>query len=316
MAPSTPPIVAPSILAVAVLVDLLVGEPPRKLHPTAWMGGLIDLLEPRLKLGGPSAERVGGAFLAILLISTFAVPSYLLLSLGKALHLVVYLVMASLLLKSTFAIKSMKDHVAPIIDAVREGSLEDARKKTSLIVSRDTSGLDREEIVSATVESISEGTTDGIVSPIFFFIFGIPVAVAFRVVSTLDSMVGYQDPDHKHFGWFSAKLDTLLNFVPARMTALLIVASAWLLREDWKGAARCVTEDGNKTRSTNAGYPMSAMAGALDVRLEKPGSYVLGGENGPPCIDHVRRALRIMVVSALLFASLIVFLLLSLSLVA
>lgn len=296
------PLLALTILLTALLIDFIIGEPPEKLHPTVWVGKLVESLGPKLKSSDQKSNKIRGTVLVLLSIGFFVIPVYLLATAAMAVHWLVYLITMSFLLKSTFAIRSMEEHVSPIINSLNRGDFDDVRKRTSLIVSRDTSKLNREGIISATVESTSEGIVDGVISPIFFFcLFGITGAVAFRVVNTLDSMIGYRSPELKSFGWFSANLDTIFNYIPARVAAFLIVLSAWIWRENWRGAASCVIKDSNKTRSKNAGWPMAAMAGALGVRLEKPGAYVLGDGNADPTTDHAQRALRLMKTASILF---------------
>jgi len=166
--------------------------------------------------------------------------------------------------------------------------------------------LTRQHIISAAVETIAEGTTDGITSPFFYFaLFGVPGAVAFRVVNTLDSMVGYKDQDHINIGWFSAKMDTIANYIPARLTAILMMLAALLLRENWRKSWRILQRDRKNTESPNAGWTISIMAGALNIQLEKPGFYKIG-DNNDLSPTHIRKALRIMVLTAILFGVLII----------
>ncbi|MGF3522573.1 MAG: adenosylcobinamide-phosphate synthase CbiB, partial [Candidatus Bathyarchaeia archaeon] len=147
----------------------------------------------------------------------------------------------------------------------------------------------------------AESTTDGVTSPLFFFaLFGVPGAIAFRVVNTLDSMVGYKDAVHVNIGWFSAKLDTMANFVPARVTALLMVISAALLGANWRKAWHILHRDKNKTASPNAGWTISAMAGALEVQLEKEGHYAVG-DKGQISPNHIMDAWQNMVSTSILF---------------
>ena len=174
------------------------------------------------------------------------------------------------------------------------------------VVRRDPTNLSEQQIVSASIESIAESTTDGITAPFFFFaLFGVLGAFVFRVVNTLDSVVGYKDDEYRNIGWFSASLDTLANYVPARLTAILMVVAAALLGENWRESWRILQRDKTKTNSVNAGWTMSAMAGALGVQLEKSGHYVLG-DKGDISPEHIRRALRIMELTAVLFGTVMV----------
>jgi|GEM_PF-577211 len=199
-----------------------------------------------------------------------------------------------------------KENNLPIADALKRKDLEGARQWLHFIVRRDPNKLDDQHVLSAAVESIAESTTDGVTSPFFFFaLFGVPGAFAFRVVNTLDSMVGYKDAVHVNIGWFSAKLDTMANFIPARVTAVLMVVSAAVLGANWRNVWRILQRDKGKTASPNAGWTISAMAGALEVQLEKEGYYILGDE-GQLSPSHVKEALEIMVLTAILFGLVVV----------
>ncbi|MDD3793099.1 MAG: adenosylcobinamide-phosphate synthase CbiB, partial [Candidatus Bathyarchaeota archaeon] len=175
------------------------------------------------------------------------------------------------------------------------------------IVRRDPKSLNKKQITSAAVESIAESTTDGITAPFFFFaLFGVPGAFAYRVINTLDSMVGYKNVEYQNIGWFSAKMDTLTNYVPARLTAYLMVVSAILLGENWRESWRILQRDKHKTASPNAGYTLSAMAGALNIQLEKQGYYTLGDDHGGISYDCIKRALQVMTSTAALFGLFVV----------
>lgn len=296
------------MLFLAVFVDLLFGEPPKTLHPTVWMGKVISFLKERIRSGNAVVEKVNGALMALFIIIFFSLPIYFILFIIRAyLGRVAYIVISALMLKPAFAIKSMKQYVMPIAEYIEVGDVERARSLLPFIVRRDPRKLNSQHIISAAVESIAEGTVDGVTSPFFYFaLFGVPGAFAFRAINTLDSMVGYKDQKHINIGWFSAKLDSLANYVPARLTAFLMVLAAWLLHENWKSAWRILRRDRSKTESINAGWPMSAMAGALAVQLEKPGFYVLGEEKNSLSPKHVHRALHVMELTAFLFWLLVV----------
>jgi adenosylcobinamide-phosphate synthase len=220
---------------------------------------------------------------------------------------VVYIVTAAVILKLTFAVKGMRGASLKVTAALEKGDICEARRNLSRIVRRDTSKLNQELVLSGTVESIAESTVDGITSALFYFaMFGVPGAIVFRVINTLDSMVGYKDPENINIGWFSARLDSILNFIPSRLTAGLMIVSAALLKEDRRNSWRILKRDRNKTASMNAGWPMSAIAGALRIKLEKPDHYILGDNGETICRGHVFRALRMMEVAVFLFLTLIV----------
>ncbi|MEM1586850.1 MAG: cobalamin biosynthesis protein [Candidatus Bathyarchaeia archaeon] len=295
------------ILFLAVVLDIIFGEPPNRIHPTVWMGKIIFFLKKKIKGKGAITERINGALIAFFVIAFFSLPIYfMLLYVRIYFGQIAYIILGALILKPTFAIKCMKQYTLPIAKFIKTGNIEQARCLLPYIVRRDPTRLDSQHIISAAIESIAESTVDGITSPFFYFtLLDVPGAVAFRAINTLDSMVGYKDPEHINIGWFSAKLDSLANYVPARLTALLMVLAAWFLNEDWKSAWRTLQRDKNKTESINAGWPMSAMAGALTVQLEKPGHYILGEGKSVLSPESIYRALHIMELTTLLFITLV-----------
>jgi adenosylcobinamide-phosphate synthase len=295
------------ILLIALLIDTFFGEVPDRAHPTVWMGKVISFLKPRIRNANPVNEKINGALLALFVMVLFAVPAFFILFLVRQLlGWLPYIIVAAVLLKMTFAVKCMSQYTLPVADAIEKGDVGKAKSLLHYIVRRDPATLDERHVISAAVESIAESTTDGVTSPIFFFaLFGVPGAFAYRVINTLDSMVGYRDEAHVNIGWFSANVDTFANYVPTRLTALLMVVSAMFLRENWRSSWRIIKRDRRNMSSVNAGWTIAAMAGALETQLEKPSSYKLGdGEELSPV--HIRRALRIMNLTVVLFSFVVV----------
>ncbi|MFB0560225.1 MAG: cobalamin biosynthesis protein [Candidatus Lokiarchaeia archaeon] len=292
------------ILAVALTIDFTIGEPPRKIHPTRWIGNIIYWVDKRIPRGNSFKEKLSGVLLAIFVISIFLFSTVLVLSLVKFfLGKIAWMLVSAYLLKSTFALKDMERHVNPITSELMNGNLTGAREQVSRIVGRDVSNLDEPLILSATVESVSENILDGFCSSLLFFaFFGVPGAIFYRAVNTLDSMVGYKDEKHKNVGWFSARLDDLANWVSARITAPFIALASKLLGADWRGCIKIARRDHNKTESPNSGWPMAAMAGALNTRLEKIGHYTLGEEYPLPGLEETNKSINIMKASCLLFS--------------
>lgn len=296
------------IFLLAFLIDVTFGEFPDRIHPTVWMGKVIAFFKPRIKSESPRVEMVNGSLLALGVILLFAVSAFLITFLVQ--HFfgwMPYIVVSAIVLKSSFALKRMRQCTVPIADAINKGDCNKARQLLPYIVRRDPTELSERHIISAAVESIAESTTDGVTAPFFYYaLFGVSGAVAYRVINTLDSMLGYKDEKHKNIGWFSASIDTLANYIPARLTAILMTLAALFLGENWRESRRILLRDKRNTASVNAGWTLAAMAGALGVQLEKPGFYKLGdGESLSPI--HIRRALRIMMVAAVLFGVLVVF---------
>jgi adenosylcobinamide-phosphate synthase len=293
------------IFVLAFVIDLVVGEYPDRIHPTVGIGKIITFLKPKLKSPNPRVEKTNGVLLAIVPMFVTALPVFVLLF---YLHeyfgiygQIAYIIFGAIFFKATFAVKSMGYYTKPIAKALKQNDLAEARKWLPYIVRRDPNTLNERQIISAAVESIAESTTDGITAPFFFFaIFGVPGAFAYRVINTLDSMVGYKNPENRNVGWFSANLDTIANYIPARLTAILMVAAAALLGEKWRESWRILRRDKAKTTSVNAGWTISAMAGALDTQLEKQNCYSLGDDHGITP-DHIDRALSMMTVTAALF---------------
>ena len=296
------------IFALAFLIDMVFGEYPDRIHPTIGIGKLISYLKRKAKNPNPQVEKANGVLMALTIMLVVALPVFLLLFWLRTLPYgeILYIIVGAILFKATFAIRGMGQYTKPIAKALKQNDLAGARKWLPYIVRRDPNSLNERQIISAAVESIAESTTDGITAPFFFFaLFGVPGAFAYRVVNTLDSMVGYKNVENRNIGWFSAKMDTLANYIPARLTAYLMVAASFLLREDWRESWRILQRDKHKTASPNAGFTISAMAGALNIQLEKQGYYTLGDDHGISP-EHIPKALRVMTVTAALFGLVVV----------
>ena len=295
------------IFVLAFLIDMILGEYPDKIHPTIGIGKLIGYLKPKLKNPNPKIEKANGVLLAVVVILIVALPVFALLFwIRQSFDAIPYVIVVAVLFKATFAVKGMGKYTKPIATALKKNDLVEARKWLPFIVRRDPNTLDERHISSAAVESIAESTTDGITGPFLFFaIFGVAGAFAYRVINTLDSMVGYKNVEYGNIGWFSANLDTLANYIPARLTAYLMVAASYLLRENWRESWRILQRDKAKTSSVNAGWTISAMAGALNTQLEKQGYYTLGDDHGITP-EHINRALRVMTLTAVLFGLVVV----------
>jgi adenosylcobinamide-phosphate synthase len=296
------------ILTLAFLIDLVLGEYPDRIHPTIGIGKIITFLKRKSKSPNPKVEKANGILMVLTVILVVSLPIFVLLFWLRLLPYgeILYIIVGAILFKATFAIAGMGQYTKPIAKALKQKDLTEARKWLPYIVRRDPNSLDERQIISAAVESIAESTTDGVTAPFFFFaLFGVPGAFAYRVINTLDSMVGYKNIEYRNIGWFSAKLDTLANWIPSRLTAYLMVASSFLLKEDWRESMRILQRDKHKTASPNAGYTISAMAGALNIQLEKQGCYTLGDDHGISA-ENIPKALRVMTVTSILFGLIVV----------
>src|SRR5438309_2456310 len=306
------------VLAVlfAISIDFAFGDPKNKFHPTVWIGILIGKLVPFIKSHNPTTEKISGL---ILTISVTTLVASILYFLNVALHylnqfdfnfvtrvvtLIFSIVITGYLLKTTIAIKGMEKHATLIMQALSQTNLDDARAKLSMIVKRDTKNLDRQHIISGTLESISENTVDGIIGPLFYFtIFGLPGAFIYRTINTIDSMIGYKTDLFRNLGWFGANCDKILNFLPSRIASLMIIFAVMILRGNWRHSLEIMRRDSKKTESPNAGYPMAAMAGALSAKFEKIDHYVLGDGNLALCENHFKSAISIMKLTTILFCT-------------
>ncbi|PIN82272.1 MAG: cobalamin biosynthesis protein, partial [Nitrosopumilales archaeon CG15_BIG_FIL_POST_REV_8_21_14_020_33_23] len=303
-----------SILVVffALVLDLTLGDPRTKFHPTAWIGSFIAKLTPRTKNSSENLEKLGGVF--IILISIGIVVSLVIfLDIGINLisvdyiYIVISVIAGSVLLKSTIAIKGMEKHAVAVVAALEQDNISFARDNLSMIVKRNTKNLDKNHVYSGVLESISENTVDGITGPLFYFaFFGLLGAFVYRVVNTADSMIGYKTDIFKNVGWFGANCDKILNYIPSRLTGFIMVLSAMILGNNWKKSFEIMIRDGKKTLSPNAGYPMAAIAGALGAKFEKIDHYSLGDGNISFTKDHVRSAILIMKVTSILFCGMVV----------
>ena len=264
------------ILFLAIVIDLAIGEPPRFMHPVVWIGKLVSLLERGCKSQRPAAQFLYGLGMTLITIGLFAVPAYFLLSYLKNVNFIAYVIVGAFLLKSTFSLRELRRAALGIKNLLLDKKLGEARFELRSLVSRDTSNLSEPLVVSATIESVAENASDSFVAPLFYFLLlGIPGAIAYRVVNTLDAMVGYHGK-YEYLGKFASRLDDVLNFIPARLTALLLVLAAFLSRRAGGTSWRVALKEHARTESINAGWPMAATAGALGVQLEKIGHYKLG----------------------------------------
>lgn len=285
------------IIIIALAIDILLGEFPSKIHPVVWIGKSIDFLKGYLII---YRSRISGIILTVVLIMIFTLATYVIIDLS-VINYIIYIIISGIILTTTFAIKGLIQSSYGIKDDL-DTDINIARKNMSYLVSRDTEELSSEKIVSATVETLTENITDSVTAPLFYtFIFGVPGAVAYRVVNTLDAMVGYKKPETIKIGWFPAKLDDVLNYVPARITGILVVIAALILRMDWKNSYKIMRRDARKPDSPNSGFTMAAAAGALQVKLEKTGYYQIGDDLSPLESDKISEAVLLTEITIILF---------------
>ena len=292
-----------AVFLLAAAYDILLGEMPARIHPVVWIGRLISFLRLRFP-----ASKIGGMALALVVIAVTVLSGHLLVRAAGYLPLLP-LLLSAFLLKSTFSMRCLLQVSSDIGRAIEE-DMDRARSMLPALVGRDTASLSQGQASSAVIESLSENYVDGILSPIFYYVLfsplglGLEAALAFKAVSTMDSMVGYKTEGLRELGFAGARADDLLNFIPARLSIFSIA----LARPLQAGAALAAAiRFHGRTPSPNSGWPMAACAGALGLRLEKPGSYVLLDEGKEPqtsdvplAIGLIQRAIFLILAAALL----------------
>jgi adenosylcobinamide-phosphate synthase len=295
------------IVLIAALLDATVGEPPLRLHPVVWMGHAIAPLK-RAAARTPVVELAHGALYVLLVSGGFALSAWIALRALTA-YRPLALALELFLLFSCFALKGLLDAGREMLAALTRDDLAAARRALTSLCSRDPAELGREELAAATIESLCENASDSVVAPLFYYLlFGVPGAVFYRAVNTLDAMVGYRGR-YEYLGKVAARLDDVLNLVPARLTALLMLMAAPLLGLPIGRGISVCRRDRQRTESPNAGWPMSMGAGLLGVRLEKRAVYVLGGELPAPTDAALARAITLVQTTGLLAFAACIFLL-------
>jgi adenosylcobinamide-phosphate synthase len=287
------------ILIFAFFLDLVFGEPPAILHPVVYMGKLIRFLEYYFFKGNTLTQFLLGACLSLLVIAAFTIPTYFLLTFLKEKSYSIYLFISIVLLKTTFALKTLKDSAKVVKDSLSKKDLLLAKEQLKSLVSRENKDLDERLIISATIESVGENTTDSVISPWLFFVFlGVPGAMAFRAINTLDAMIGYRGK-YEYFGKFAARLDDIANLIPARIAGLLICIASLFVKKDFLSSFSTMLSGRRKTESPNAGFTIGAIAGALGVELEKKGHYKIGKTKKPLDITAIEDGIKVLEVTAI-----------------
>ncbi len=283
------------IVVAAILFDAVIGDPDliwrRVPHPVVWIGHAITILERTLNVADwpPQQRKIAGVGAVLWLVIGAAI-------IGLLIELILpeswFGVAAKGLIASVLlAQRSLYQHVARVRDAFTEGGLLTARKAVSMIVGRDPARLDEAGVARAAIESTAENFSDGIVAPVFWLaLFGLPGLIAYKAINTADSMIGHRSERYKSFGWAAARLDDLVNLIPARLSGLLFVVVAPLVGGSVAASKNIMFRDAPKHRSPNAGWPESAMAGALGVALAGPRSYAEGDVDDPFLNTEARTA--------------------------
>lgn len=300
---------------IGYITDLIVGDPYSFPHPVIYIGKLIKLVEKNIRKVCKSDKslKIGGFVLWIITVGLTYLITYFIVSLFSF-NKFTFLVVNSFIIYTTLATKCLKDEAIKIYEVLKSGDLEKSRLQLSYIVGRDTTNLSESEIIRATVETVAENTVDGIIAPLFYaFIGGAPLAMAYKAVNTLDSMVGYKNDKYMNLGFASAKIDDICNFIPARISVLMMTIGSLILSYDYKNCFKVAIRDRKNHKSPNCAYPEGAVAGALGIQLGGTNIYfgkavykpTIGDKLREIEIDDIVRTNKIMYASSI--TSLILF---------
>lgn len=295
-------IALPLQIGLALLLDAWVGDPRGWPHPVRLIGRLAQTLEAPFR-SAVASERMAGFLTAATVIFSAGLACWLTIQVARLFHPLLGDIASILSLYFCFAARDLSRHASKVKQALDADDLDDARKEVSMLVGRDTEELDGSGIARAAVESVAENTVDAVTAPLFFAMLVGPVgAMVYKAINTLDSTFGYKNERYLHFGWFAAKLDDWVNFVPARITALLTPVAAYVTGLDARGAWQVFCRDRHNHPSPNGGQIESAMAGALNVRLGGYNSYFgkqsfrpfMGEELRELCAERIGETISLM----------------------
>jgi len=302
----------PLQIAIAFILDLLIGDPKWLPHPIRTIGSAIELLEKILRKIFVS-ERLAGTFLAAIIVSGTYLFTYSIISIFGQFGEIWEIAVGTIFIFYSLSTRDLLREAKAVMDKLKSRNLVQARKNLSRIVGRDTRDLNEQQITRACIETTSENAVDGIIAPLLCaFIGGPALAMAYKAVSTLDSMVGYKDNKYIDFGRTSARLDDIANYVPARIAAIVLPMSVYLCGADYLNSIKTIRRDGEKHPSPNSGIPEAAIAGALGIRLGGPGTYkgvvsnkpFIGESKNEIVLDNINQTIKIIFVAAILSVTL------------
>lgn len=291
-------------IVIAVIIDFILGDPYGFPHPVIYIGKLISFLDNqgRKVCKSPKQLNILGLLIVIMVsAASFGVP-YILLRLLRPYFFLYHLLNISILW-TTLAATSLRKEGLKVYDALLKGDIEDSRLKLSYIVGRDTKGLAENEIIRADVETIAENTADGVIAPLLYaMIGGAPLAMLYKGINTMDSMLGYMNPKYKNIGFFPAKLDDLVNYIPARLTGILFVLVSPVVKGNIMTTAKIMIRDRRNHKSPNCAYPEGAAAGALGIQLGGDNNYfgeiikkpTIGDKINPLHENHIKQTVMLM----------------------
>lgn len=263
------------VMVIAYLLDLIIGDPYSFPHPVRFIGNLIRFTEGKIRkiFKSKNQLKIGGFLLWIITVGFTALVTNLILNL-LCINNIFYVIIASIILYTTLSTKCLANEAKKIYEVLKTGDIEKSRKQLSYIVGRDTTSLSENEIIRATVETVAENTVDGIISPMMYGFIGGPVlAMAYKAINTLDSMVGYKNEKYGDIGFASAKIDDIANFIPARITPFFMMIASFMLGFNSKKSIKIAMRDRKNHKSPNCAYAEGAVAGALEVQLGGTNMY-------------------------------------------
>lgn len=296
------------LVPLAFLLDLMIGDPVYAFHPVRIIGnGIIAPAEELLRSFG--ADGRGGGLLLLIFTLSVSAGTVLLLNHFLRNHSIVFFIINLYLIYSCIAVKDLRTHAGKVMNALEQGNIEQARKDLSAIVGRETDRLDPEGISRACVETLAENLSDGIIAPLFYaLIGGAPLAVFYKASNTMDSMVGYKNERYEKFGYFPAKFDDLMNWIPARLSLIFVMLAGITYSHHWGKAWKIALADRYNHSSPNAAHPEAAMAGILNLRLGGPNYYhgkliekpYINKRGNPASPEDIRLAWKITFASSLI----------------
>ena len=299
------------VLYLGYIMDLLFGDPYNMPHPVVYIGKAINKLEILFRkcfLSQRALKYSGFLFTFIIVVGTYTFY-YLLLETAKNISLYLSILLEVFIVYQIFATRCLGDEGKKLYKSLKDGDLILSKKLISYLVSRDTKDMSEEDITKATIETISENIIDGIISPMFYIVIGgAPLGMAYKAANTLDSMVGYKNEKYLNFGYASAKFDDILNYIPARISALLVVISSFLLGLDYKGSLKILIRDRRNHASPNSAYSEAPTAGALNIQLGGKATYfgitqmkaTMGDYINKASYKHIGDTIKIMYLTSLL----------------
>lgn len=295
-------------ITIAYLIDMFIGDPPNWPHPVRWIGKMITFFEKRLNKG-KSKQLKGVGMLLFVLLSVYII-ALVLVETGYGIHPIVGVLVESIIISTTIAQKSLKGAALEVYRPLSKGGLSEARTKLSYIVGRDTESLDEGEIARGTIETVAENTSDGVTAPMFWALLGgAPLAMVYRAANTCDSMVGHMNNRYIEFGWASAKWDDVMNWLPSRLTGMIMLLGQRPDSITYKKAWTILFRDAKKHPSPNSGWGEAAVAAILGIQLGGINYYQgivsnrakMGDPIQPIQADHIIQANHILSKTVLLF---------------